>query len=235
MVGIGVRTGKGRQRQVVSAGAQVRVLLGAPQLMLRQALTAVLSGHPRLRVVGDVGSGKDALRWALEVRPDVTLLDEGLSRVDGVHAATILHLEAPQLSVVTLTDGGTDRSEADEDDVVAARISKRLGTQALVDVLLRVAEGEHPGNVPALVRALPRRRPRVPGDDRLRASERALLELLAEGSDNRVLAERLGCTEKTVRNRLSDLYAKLNLRNRTQAALYAVRVGIADPGEIGEA
>jgi DNA-binding NarL/FixJ family response regulator len=64
---------------------------------------------------------------------------------------------------------------------------------------------------------------------RLKPSEQVLLELLVDGNDNRLMAERLGCTEKTVRNRLSDLYAKLNLHNRTQAALYAIRTGLVDP------
>lgn len=235
MVGTSGRIGVGAHQGVAPASAQLRVLLGAPQLMLRQALTAVLGAHPRLRVVGDVGTGKDALRWALEVRPDVTVLDESLSPVDGAHAVAAIHAEDPLLKLVILTD---EFVEASDDDayqaVVSARVSKRLGTQALVEVLLRVAEGEHPGDVPVRAEPPAGTRPRANGIG-LKASERVLLELLVDGSDNRVLAERLGCTEKTVRNRLSDLYAKLHLRNRTQAALYAIRSGIVDPTRTGEA
>lgn len=225
----------GRARRDVprSVGA-VRVLLCTPQLMVRQALTTVLSASPRLRVVGDVGNGRDALRWALEVRPDVILLDALLSPVDGVHAATAIHAEAPELRLVTLRDDeGILRDADDGGGVATARVSKCLGTQALVQVLLRVADGEEPGDVPELRRE-PRRaagsaNANAPG---LKASERVLLELLAGGGDNRLMAERLGCSEKTVRNRLSDLYAKLNLHNRTQAALYAIRSGIVEPGGV---
>jgi len=84
MIGISGRLGTYRRHGQAPATAQMRVLLAAPQLMMRQALTAVLADHPRMRVVGDVGSGKDALRWALEVRPDITLLDAGLGA--DVHA-----------------------------------------------------------------------------------------------------------------------------------------------------
>ncbi len=232
MVGISGRLGTYERRGQVPATAQVRVLLGAPQLMMRQALSAVLGGHARMRVVGDVGSGKDALRWALEVRPDVTLLDSGLGPVDGVHAAFAIHAEDPGLSLVVLGDGYIDPKEgAALEAVTAARVSKRLSMQALVDVLVRVSQGERPGDVPGGPVVAPPPVPEVAGPG-LKPSERVLLELLVDGSDNRVLAERLGCTEKTVRNRLSDLYAKLNLRNRTQAALYAIRIGLVDPSKV---
>lgn len=213
--------------------AQVRMLVGTPQLMVRQALTTVLAASPRLRVVGDVGSGKDALRWALEVRPDITLLDAALSPVDGVHAATAIHAEDPGLRLVTLRDDNGDLGDMDDGGgVAAAQVSKRLGTSALIDVLLRVADGEEPGEVPE--RQPGAQVPVVTATARgLKPAERALLELLVGGSDNRVLAERLGCSEKTIRNRLSDLYAKLHLHNRTQAALYAIRSGLVDPTAAG--
>lgn len=234
MVGTSGRMGYAVRRNATTSTAQVRVLLGAPQLMLRQALIAVLGEQPRLRVVGDVGTGKDVLRWALEVRPDVTVLDERLDRVDGVHPAVALHQEDPSLAMVLLSDEVPDPDDDELAGAVAARVSKCLSTQALVEVLLRAARGERPGDVPLRPRAVAAPRPRR-SHDGLKASERVLLELLVGGSDNRVLAERLGCSEKTVRNRLSDLYAKLHLRNRTQAALYAIRVGLVDPARIGQA
>ncbi len=232
MVGISGRLGTVERRGQAPATAQMRVLLGAPQLMMRQALTAVLGGHPKMRVVGDVGSGKDALRWALEVRPDITLLDADLGAVDGVHAAFAIHAEDPGLRLVLLSDGAIDAMEAAElDAITAARVSKRLSMQALVDVLVRVSHGERPGEVTGGHSVAPPPVTAAAGPG-LKPSERVLLELLVDGSDNRVLAERLGCTEKTVRNRLSDLYAKLNLRNRTQAALYAIRTGLVDPSNV---
>ena len=101
---VGISSGRigthARRAQAQAPGtAQVRVLLGAPQRMMRQALTAALGAHHRLRMVGDVGNGKDALRWALEVRPDITLLDQGLGTVDGVHAAFAIHSEDPALKL----------------------------------------------------------------------------------------------------------------------------------------
>ena len=231
MVVISGRVGTSRRRGTAPATGELRLLVGAPQLMMRQALSAVLAREPHVRVVGDVGSGKDALRWALEVRPDITVLDENLSYVDGVHAAAAIHAEAPSLKLVLLSDAVLDTAE--EDRAVAARVSKRLSTQVLLEVLARVAAGERPGHVPGPLPQgahPPLAAPKTPG---LKPSERALLELLVDGIDNRVMAERLGCTEKTVRNRLSDLYAKLHLRNRTQAALYAIRSGLVDPGEPG--
>lgn len=229
----GGRLGFRARRGAVASAGKVRVLVCSPQLMVRQALTTVLAASPRLRVVGDVGSGKEALRWALEVRPDVTLLDSLLSPVDGVHAATAIHEEEPSLRLVTLRDDDGDLGELDDGGGVAvARVSKRVGTHALVEVLMRVADGEEPGDVPELPAqsAAPVVSARAPG---LKDSERVLLELLVGGGDNRVLAEHLGCSEKTVRNRLSDLYAKLHLRNRTQAALYAIRSGLVDPAGAG--
>jgi len=232
MVGISGRLGTYGRHGQAPATAQMRVLLGAPQLMMRQALTAVLGSHPRMRVVGDVGSGKDALRWALEVRPDITLLDSRLGAVDGVHAAFAIHAEDPGLKLVLLSDGSIDPADAAElETITAARVSKRLSMQTLVDVLVRVSQGERPGDVSGGPVVMPPPVVAAAGPG-LKPSERVLLELLVDGSDNRVLAERLGCTEKTVRNRLSDLYAKLSLRNRTQAALYAIRTGLVDTSKV---
>lgn len=228
----GGRLGTRARKGVRPAAGEVRVLVCTPQLMVRQALTAVLASSPRLRVVGDVGTGKDALRWSLEVRPDITLLDSLLSPLDGVHAATAIHAEDPGLKLVTLRDDDVDLGDLDDGGAAAAaRVSKRLSTHALVDVLLRVADGEAPGDVPEVVPGPPTPVAATTASG-LKDSERVLLELLVGGSDNRVLAERLGCSEKTVRNRLSDLYAKLHLHNRTQAALYAVRSGLVDPAGV---
>ncbi len=207
--------------------ANVRVLLAIPELMLRQALAAVLTTSTDLRVIGDVGTGHEALRWALGARPDVTVLDEGLAPLEGFSVAAILRVENPSLRVVTLrNDGEPGRNDRGPDDDVAARVSKSLGIDALVNVLLRVAAGERPGDVPAARPSLPLRSP-VIVCERLTPAERALLSVLADGANNHELACVLGCSEKTIRNRLSEIYAKLHLRNRTQAALYALRSGLA--------
>jgi DNA-binding NarL/FixJ family response regulator len=202
--------------------ARIRVLIAVPQLMLRQALAAVLASAPDVQLLGAVGNTREALRWALASRPDVTLLDEQLGRLDGCDVTSLLHEEDRTLRLVTLADPGRD--PATEDTAAAARLSKGQGTDALLDVLRRVARGERPGCV-----ADPNPSPLMapePHQEHLTGAERTLLEYLADGATNRELADLTSCGEKTVRNRLTLLYAKLGLRNRTQAALYAVRTGI---------
>ncbi len=205
--------------------ARIRVLIAVPQLMLRQALAAVLEAAPEVQLLGAVGSTREALRWALAARPDVTLLDEQLDRLDGCNVASLLHDEDRMLRLVTLADPDKHPGrEGDEGAAAAARVSKGQGTDALLDALRRVARGERPGHVPDLDPA-PLRAPET-HHEHLTEAERTLLEYLADGATNRELAKFTCCGEKTVRNRLTDLYAKLGLRNRTQAALYAVRTGI---------
>lgn len=205
--------------------ARIRVLIAVPQVMLRQALAAVLGSAPEVHLLGAVGSTREALRWALAARPDVTLLDEQLGRLDGFDVAALLRDEDRTLRLVTLADSEKHADSEDDDHTApAARVSKGLGTDALLDTLRRVARGERPGYV-ADLNPTPLMTPE-PHLEHLTEAERTLLEYLADGATNRELAELTGCGEKTVRNRLTLVYAKLGLRNRTQAALYAVRNGI---------
>lgn len=213
-------------RKVGAANATIRVLVAAPQLMLRQALAAVLASAPHVRVLPDVGSARDAVRNALALHPDVVLLDEHLRDHHGVPLADLLLEADPSLRLVALIDDDPDEERAapDTPGAPAARLSKGLSTDELVAVVRRVAAGERPGDLHAR-RHLPLRRPELPGDG-ITGAERTVLALLADGATNRELADSLGCSEKTVRNRLSEIYGKLGLHNRTQAALYALRTGI---------
>jgi DNA-binding NarL/FixJ family response regulator len=203
--------------------------------MFRQGLRSILETEPDIRVIGEAANGREAVRHALETKPDVVLMDIQMPELDGVAASKEILAEDPNLNVVILTMYRQDRYVFEAIKVGArGYLLKDAGSEELLDAIRRVAQGETLLNAELAASILEefRKAETLPShpEHRLRdltEREEEILRHLALGETNQEIAEALDVSEKTVRNRLSEIFAKLRLNNRTQAALYALREGIA--------
>lgn len=213
----------------------IRLLICDDHAMFRQGLRSILETEKGFRVIGEAATGREAVRYALETHPDVLLMDIQMPELDGVAAIKAIMEEAPDMKVIILTMYRQDRYVFEAVKVGArGYILKDADADRLIDAVKRVHEGETLLNADMAASVLDEFKkfktaptsPDHPMSD-LTEREATILKLLARGDTNQEIAEALGVSEKTVRNRLSEIFSKLRLNNRTQAALYALREGIA--------
>ncbi|HNQ98846.1 MAG TPA: response regulator transcription factor [Trueperaceae bacterium] len=212
-----------------------RLLLSDDHAMFRQGLRSILETEEDFRVIGEASTGREAVRYALETRPDVILMDIQMPELDGVAATKAILAEWPDARVIILTMYRQDRYVFEAIKVGArGYMLKDAGATELVTAIRRVAAGETLLNAEMAASILDEFRklgdlPSHPEHKLSELTEREedILRLLAQGATNQEIATSLNVSEKTVRNRLSEIFSKLRLNNRTQAALYALREGIA--------
>lgn len=213
-----------------------RILLCDDHVLFRQGLKSILETEEGLRVIGETSTGREAVRYALETRPDVILMDIQMPELDGVAATKTILAEHPDASVIILTMYRQD-TYVFEAIKAGARgyLLKDTDANNLVGAIKRVADGETLLNAEMASSILDEfkkvQEVIVESSEHklseLTEREADILRLLAQGASNQEIAEALEVSEKTVRNRLSEIFSKLRLNNRTQAALYALREGIA--------
>ncbi|MDA8066619.1 MAG: response regulator transcription factor [Thermaerobacter sp.] len=207
----------------------IRVLLVDDQQLLRDGLAAILAAEPDLAVVGSCGNGEEALEAARRMHPQVVLLDVRMPGMGGVEAARLLKREHPDTAVVILTTFDDDAYVVESLRAGAvAYLLKDLPAQELVDAVRLVHRGG--ALIPSAIAAKVLGELRSPCPDPLTPREREILSLLARGLSNREIAAQLFLSEGTVKNHISRLYAKLHLRDRVQAVLYAVEQGLLPRG-----
>lgn len=213
----------------------IRLLLCDDHAMFRQGLRSILETEEDFRVIGEAATGREAVLHALETRPDVTLMDLQMPELDGVAATKAILAEQPEAKVIVLTMYRQDRYVFEAIKAGArGYMLKDSGAGDLIDAIRRVASGETLLNAEMAASILDEfhqlgELPVHPDHEISVLTEREedILRLLAQGASNQEIAGSLGISEKTVRNRLSEIFSKLRLNNRTQAALYALREGIA--------
>jgi NarL family two-component system response regulator LiaR len=206
----------------------IRVLIVDDHAVVREGLRSFLELQEGIAVVGEAADGAEAVATAEELRPDVVLMDLVMPKVDGVQAMQRLRERVPGTRVIVLT------TFLDDDRLLpairagaAGYLLKNAQPQELARAIHTAKEGEaliDPAVAARLVDALASGRP----DDRyeeLTPREREVLELIGRGFSNKRIAQELGAAEKTVKNHVSHVLAKLGVADRTQAALYASRVG----------
>lgn len=207
----------------------IRVLIADDHEVVRIGLAALLDAQPGLEVVAQAASGDEAVRLARRHRPDVVVMDIRMPDGSGIDACREITAEADAIPVIMLT------SHADSEALFAAidagasgYVLKRIGSGELVEAVRTVAGGGSLLDPAVTRRVLDRLRNASRLEEAgafadLTDQERRVLAHLAGGGSNRDIAEHMGLAEKTVRNYVSSILAKLGLASRAQAAAYAIR------------
>ncbi|MCE7002871.1 response regulator transcription factor [Kibdelosporangium philippinense] len=204
----------------------IRVFLLDDHEVVRKGVAALLGTNPDITVVGEASTAAEALAMVPALRPDVAVLDVRLPDGDGVQVCRDLRADMPDLKCLMLTSYSDD--EALFESVMAGAagyVLKEVRGGDLVRAIRTVAQGGSLLDSTATTQVLMRLR-KGPTDKlaELTEQERRVLELIGEGMTNRQIAERLFLAEKTVKNYVSNLLAKLGMRRRTQAAVLATEL-----------
>jgi DNA-binding NarL/FixJ family response regulator len=217
------------------AAPGIRVFLLDDHEIVRRGVADVLESDPSITVVGEGRTAAEALSRAPALRPDVAVLDVWLPDGDGVSVCRELRSRMPQLKVIMLTSYSDD--EALFEAIMAGAsgyLLKQILGQDLVAAVRTVAVGGSlldPGATTAVLERMRRADEPAGPLGKLSEQERTVLELIGEGLTNRQIGERMFLAEKTVKNYVSHLLAKLGLERRTQAAVLAteLRAGQSPP------
>lgn len=210
------------------ADTPLRILLVDDHAVVREGVRAVLEEHGDLAVVGECASGDEALRCAPALVPDVALVDLKMPGIGAVETIRGLRERVPAIRVLVFTSFGEDALiRATLDAGATGFLLKDALRQDLIHAIRSVAAGQ-PYLAPAAQRQLmDLLRKGAPGRETLTTRERDVLRLIAAGLSNKAIGRHLNLTEGTVKGYVSQILAKLQLADRTQAALYAVRNGLS--------
>lgn len=211
----------------------ITVLLVDDQNIVREGLRSLLQAKPDLNIVGDAENGQVAVERAIALQPDVVLMDVRMPVMDGVAATRALHEQAPDIKVLVLTT-------FDDDEYVAQAMRygargyllKDTPSEELAEAIRAVHKGyTHlgPGIFEKALSAADHPPPSPTTDpppefQQLTPREREVLQLIVEGYSNREIAQVLYISERTVKNHVNSILSRLNVRDRTQAAILAMNL-----------
>ncbi|MGI6574726.1 MAG: response regulator [bacterium] len=208
---------------------RTRILLVDDHPLLRQGLRMVLELEPDLTVVGEAGDGEEALRLARNLQAQVVLMDINLPGMSGIEATKLIKADLPATKILALTIH-------DDDEYVLQMVQagacgyllKDVDPGGLVKAIRAAIRGESyispgiAGKVFGVLNRLTQER-YLPRDQVLTQREFEVLELIAQGYSNQRIAQDLTISEKTVKNHVTNIFRKLDVEDRTQAAVYALR------------
>lgn len=209
------------------AAAPIKIFLLDDHEVVRRGMRELLESEPDFEVVGESASAVEATRRIPALRPDVAILDGRLPDGSGIDVCRDVRSQDPSIAALILTS-------YDDDDALFAAIMagaagyvlKQVRGSDLIDMVRRVAAGQSTLDPSVTAQVLERLRNGPPVDKELEAlteQEQRILELIGKGLTNRQIAGELYLAEKTVKNYVSSLLAKLGLSSRTQAAIFAVK------------
>ena len=203
----------------------IRVLLVDDQSIIREGLSSLLQAKEDIEIVGEAEHGKLAVEQALKLQPDVVLMDVRMPIMDGVAATRNLQQKAPNVKVLVLTT-------FDDDDYINQAMKfgakgyllKDTPSEELAQAIRAVNKGYTqmgPGLFEKVMTATSDVEAPPPELEQLTPREKEVLQLIAKGLNNREIAGKLFISERTVKNHVNSILSRLNLRDRTQAAIFA--------------
>ena len=205
----------------------MRVMLADDHTMVRQSMRRFLEGEG-VEIVAEAGDGEEAVRMAAEHRPDVVLMDVSMPVRDGIEATRMIRTEQPDVQVVMLTmhaDADVIRRAVEAGAV--GYLTKDCSLDEIATAVRLAGDGQTALSAELAAALLTEtRRLTAAEESGISPREIEVLELIAEGSSPPEVAKQLYISVKTVKNHLSSIYEKLDARDRTQAVLKAVRMGI---------
>jgi len=199
----------------------IRILIADDHFVVRQGLVALLTPRDGMEVVGEAATGREAVELASQLQPDVILMDMIMPELDGPAAITLIKQENPKARILVLTSFGESKQ------ISAAIQAGALGyllKDSSPDDLLHAIRSVYRGNLVLpqdLALKLMQPQPAATDLDQLTERETDVLRLLAQGQSNQEIAVNLSISTTTVRSHVSNILMKLNVANRTQAALAA--------------
>lgn len=206
----------------------IRLIIVDDHIVVRQGLKMFLRSETDMEIVGEAANGLQALELARELKPDVVLMDLLMPTMNGVDATAAIRRDVPDTEVIALT------SVLEDQTVIGAMRAGAIG-YLLKDTdgpeLIRAIRAAAQGQVQLAPQAATRllREVRAPeSPEKLTERETEVLRLLAEGLSNKEIAARLTIGSKTVKAHVSSILSKLGVVSRTQAALYAARIGLVE-------
>ncbi len=208
----------------------IRIVIADDHSVVRRGLRMFLAMDPELVVVGEAADGEEAVRIARELLPDIVLMDLLMPVMDGITATAIIRRELPDTEVLALTSVLEDAS------VVGAVRAGAIGyllKDTDADALCRAIKAAAAGQVQLTPQAAARLMQAVSAPESpeaLTERETEVLRLMAQGQANKEIARSLNISEKTVKVHVSNILSKLGVRSRTQATLYAIRIGLVSAG-----
>jgi DNA-binding NarL/FixJ family response regulator len=206
----------------------IRILIADDHHVVRRGLAFFLKTQKDIEIIGEAGNGREAIELSRTLKPDLILMDLVMPEMDGIQATKIIKTEMPEIKIMMLT------SFSDQDHVIPALEAGASGYQLkdiepdeLINCIRKIMSGEnqlHPKATSHLLANLSNKESNEKNLlEQLTKRELDVLKEIARGKSNKEIASSLFITEKTVKTHVSNLLAKLELADRTQAALFAVK------------
>ncbi len=211
----------------------VRILLVDDHQMMRDGLRAILTSESEFEIVGEAKDGREAVRAAAKLSPDVVVMDVGMPEMNGIEASRRIKKENPETRVIALSTHSDKRYVLNMIGTGAeGYVLKQAASDELIRAVSVVARGEHylspqiTGVVFEPMRGMQKRLATPPKRELLGAREREVLQLLAEGRTSKEIAAALGLSTKTIETHRRNIGQKLGLRSIAELTKYAVREGV---------
>ena len=218
---------------------EIKLLIADDHSLIREGITKILSLEPKITVVGEAADGEEAIARVSELHPDIILMDLNMPRLSGIEATKQIINLYPEVKIIALTVHDEDERIF---EVIKAGVSgyilKDVDPDSLIQTILSVHAGEtviHPtitsrllGEFSRLTAVAKAAEEREAITDLLTHREMEILKHIAQGKSNKEIADALYISEKTVKNHISNIFRKIQVEDRTQAALFAVKTKLVE-------